>query len=77
MGYFYVDVTTQISKTYLVEAENSWTADQLARKAAVENKSSENVRKIKEAVKTSLDVDRLPDDGDIYNSEGKHALTDL
>lgn len=77
MGYFYVDVTTQISKTYLVEAENSWAADQLARKAGIENKSSENVKKIKETVKTSLEVDRLPDDGDIYNSESQNALKDL
>lgn len=74
MAYFYVEVSHVVTRTYLIKAPNSWTADTAARKAVIEGKKPENGYKIKETIKTNVEVDRLPDDGDIYNTEIKNAL---
>lgn len=74
MAYFYVNVKSTVERIYLIEAANSWTADAEARKAVVAGNRPQNGYKTKETVSTYVEVDRLPDDGDIYNAEIQNAL---
>lgn len=71
MAYFRVDVSTQLTKAYLIEAGCPAEAEALARQSAIENSDAVNICKIVEDATSSVAVVRLPDDGDIYRSECK------
>lgn len=74
MAYFRVDVRTESTKSFVVDAKTAETAEHLARTAAVTNKNSDNAHKIEELSSVSIAMTRMQDDGDLYRAERANRL---
>lgn len=78
MAYFTVRVQTTGVREYYVQAPNAAHAEQLARTAAMENRTGTNndgiaVHKTQELNAIEAQISQLPDDGQIY----QQAVNDL
>lgn len=82
MPYFRVNVHTGSTLEYNVDAADAVEAENLARIAAIENKTGAKatgeIYRVNESRAITVDIARMPDDGELFRTEKEHArLGDL